>query len=283
MDIETFIEACYSTVYSVKDKPSSEVLDTLRINLEPYVYNYLIQKYGPALDEWWKTYTPPKKARGAFVIVERRIHPNAWFILRNMAWANAGCSVYIFCSDENKAFFETLLGPKLPHVHLIEWFKGSVSREEGKHQYNLTFKAPLFYSSIDAEYICTVQMDCFFRRQFTDELWKDDYWGAPWGWAPDDTGGGGITIRKISTMLKVCELDPHKDQTMVEDCWIGIRVKQLGYKYPSFEERASLISENVPSMNPIGVHQFWTFITNFFIADKQKFSAYIHHVLKINM
>lgn len=288
MDLPTLVEACVATVESAQSQSTTDAqfLDACRIQLEPYIYHSLIQRYGPALDAFWATYTPPKKARGAFVLVERRPHPNAWFLLRNIAWANAGCSIYIFCSNENRAFFETLLGDKLPHVHLIEWFQGPATRDEGKAQYNQTFKNPSFYSMVDAEYMCTVQMDCFFRRQFTDELWRGDYWGSPWGWAPTSPGGGGITVRKLASMLRVCALDPKEGVADAEDCWVAARAVRLGMSFPSFEERRELLVENTPSLGPqgpIGVHQCWTFLHNFGIDNKPLFHYTLQNLLTLSI
>ena len=108
----------------------------LRYILEPYIYNFLLITYGPALDRFWQTYIPPKKADNAFVIVERRPHPNFWYILRNIAWAGPQMSVYIFCSDENIDFIRTLLGDKAQHFNIIQFFKGNIPREQAIQDYN---------------------------------------------------------------------------------------------------------------------------------------------------
>ena len=85
----------------------TNLLKTLRHGLEPYVYAHLEATYGQKLTEFWKSWIPPLRSAKAFVLVERRTHPNFWFVLRNMAWAGPNMAVYIFCSDENVNFIKT--------------------------------------------------------------------------------------------------------------------------------------------------------------------------------
>ena len=113
-------------------------LDHFRLVLEPYIYMHLSSTYGPMLEEHWKTYTPPTHSKNVFVIVERRPHPNFSFVLKNMAWACPHMAVYLFCSHQNRAFIDAILGEKAPYFHVIEIFTGEVSRELGKIHYNNT-------------------------------------------------------------------------------------------------------------------------------------------------
>ena len=129
-----------------------ERLDSFRLSLEAHIYHYLIERYGKQLDDFWQTYSPPKKAKQAFVIVERRPHQKFWFILRNIAWSNPNMSVYIFCSDENINFVKSLLGDKLKHFKVVEAFKGNASRERGKKEVDNLLSNYKVYDFIDAEY-----------------------------------------------------------------------------------------------------------------------------------
>ena len=75
---------------------SPTMLSNLRNKLEPFVFNALEETYGRELTEFWKWYIPPKKAKRSYMLVEGRIHPNMWFVLRNMAWAGPEMAVYIY-------------------------------------------------------------------------------------------------------------------------------------------------------------------------------------------
>ena len=60
-------------------------LHAFRTELEPYIYHYLIEQYGLRLNAVWENYAPPLKSDKAYVLVERRAHPNYPFLLKMMA------------------------------------------------------------------------------------------------------------------------------------------------------------------------------------------------------
>ena len=234
----------------------------LRYILEPYVYNFLHVTYGPALDKFWQTYIPPKKADNAFVIVERRPHPNFWYILRNIAWAGPQMSVYIFCSDENEDFILTLLGDKAPHYNIIPYFKGNIAREQAIQDYNNFYTDYRNYEKIDAKYIMTVQMDIFIRRKLDMDMFMTDYYGNPWAWNQGDPGGGGATVRRVAKMIEICRRwRPNPavvDCPIAEDGWINDRIKECG-TWPNLPIRATTFMETLLSQDPYCVHQTWSF------------------------
>jgi len=234
------------------------LLDINRYVLEPYVYQYLQEYYGPMLREYWQTYFPPKQSDHVFVIAERRAHPNFWFILQNMAWAAPHMAVYLFCSDQNKGFIEALLGDKKEYYHIIPIFNGNPNREEGKRAYNNLLTDYRFYQFIDATYMLTIQMDNIIRKKIDPAIFTGEYWGNPWGWSPESAGGGGGTIRNIPSMIRICQTyRPCPDEPFeeMEDKWISDHVTD----YPSFEVRSSYIMESVYVEDPCILHQFWTF------------------------
>lgn len=233
----------------------------LRYILEPYIYNHLLVNYGPALDRFWQTYTPPKKADNAFCIVERRPHPNFWYILRNIAWAGPQMSVYIFCSDENEQFIRTLLGDKAQHYNIICFFKGNPSREQGVQEYNNFYTDYRNYEKIDAKYIMTVQMDIFIRRKLDMDMFMTDYYGNPWAWNQEDPGGGGATVRRIAKMIEICRRwrpDPSISCPIPEDGWINEKIKECG-TWPNKEIRGITFMETLLNNDPYVIHQTWSF------------------------
>jgi len=233
----------------------------LRYILEPYVYNYLLVTYGPALDRFWKTYRPPKKADNAFVIVERRPHPNFWYILRNIAWAAPQMSVYIFCSDENEDFIRTLLGDKAEHYNIIRAFQGNPPREKAIQDYNNFYTDYRNYEMMDAKYIMTVQMDIFVRRRLDMQMFMTDYYGNPWAWKQEDPGGGGATVRRVAKMIEICRRwrpDPSIDCPISEDGWINEKIIECG-TWPEVGIRGTVFMETLLQNNPYVVHQTWSF------------------------
>jgi len=233
----------------------------LRYILEPYVYNYLLVTYGPALDRFWKTYRPPKKADNAFVIVERRPHPNFWYILRNIAWAAPQMSVYIFCSNENEDFIRTLLGDKAEHYNIIRAFQGNPPREKAIQDYNNFYTDYRNYEMMDAKYIMTVQMDIFVRRRLDMQMFMTDYYGNPWAWKQEDPGGGGATVRRVAKMIEICRRwrpDPSIDCPISEDGWINEKIIECG-TWPEVGIRGTVFMETLLQNNPYVVHQTWSF------------------------
>lgn len=292
MDIDTLTEAFLEKVREreliiqkcktdeERHKCYMETLDKFRCDLEPYIWQNLMLNYGAKLDEFWKTHQFPKKSKHAWVIVERRCHPNMWFLIRNIAWAAPHFSLYIFCSDENQQFIRSLLGDKVNNVNIISWFKGFVSREQGKDDYNTTFKLAGFYKQIDAEYMIGVQTDTYFRHKIPDYIFKGDYYGSPWCWATHMLGGGGITVRKIMAMIEICNKVKILDKE-AEDSWTSSKVIEYNYSAPSFDFIKNIFSENFPIDDPIGIHQFWTYLYNFQIKAPEEFKKHLKKYLTI--
>lgn len=261
----------------------NQVLHKVRCDLEPYVYNYLETTYGAQLTEFWKTHEFLSESRYAWVIVERRCHPNWWFILRNIAWAGPHMSLYIFCSDENLAYLKSLLGDKAKTVHLIPVFKGFATRDEGLRQMEQLVTHPVFYRQIRADYILTFQTDCFFRKKIPAGIFTGDYYGSPWGWQPEEMGGGGITVRNTQRLIELCSKEEIPEGGYPEDGWICNLLKKYGGALVPESIRFYAFCENFPTPDPIGVHQFWTFLHNFDMNDHEKFKKNIEMILKLDL
>jgi hypothetical protein len=294
MDVDTLTEVCLEkkreldkmrdncTTKTEYDTCYKESLDRYRNDLEAYIWQHLLFNYGSKLDEFWKTHKFPKKSARAWVIVERRCHPNWWFVLRNIAWAAPDFSLYIYCSNDNYTFIRSLLGDKADTVHIIKWFESNVSRQTGKDEYAITFKLPGFYKLIDAEYLIRVEMDTYVRHKIPDNIFVGDYYGSPWMWNKDEPGGGGLVIRKIRAMIEMLT-NENTANTEADDFFIGNLIKTHGYTYPPYDFRKNVFSENFPVPDPIGVHQFWTFIDNFDIQDVDKFKSHLARYLTIHI
>ena len=74
-----------ATTQQESSQLQTDRLHAFRMELEPYIYHYLIEQYGFRLNAVWDSYTPPLKSDKAYVLVERRAHPNYLFILKMMA------------------------------------------------------------------------------------------------------------------------------------------------------------------------------------------------------
>ena len=271
-----------ATTQQELDQLQQDRLHAFRMELEPYIYHYLIEQYGLPLNAVWENYIPPLKSDKAYVLVERRAHPNYPFLLKMMAWAAPHLSVYLFCSDENLEFIKAILGNKIEHFNIIVAYSGEADRDQGRTDYNKLLTDAVFYEMIDAEYIVTMQMDVFLRRKLTDDLFCGDYWGAPWNWCPHRAGGGGATIRRVQKMIEVCRADrddPLAPCKECEDSWIADRIQD----FPSLDFRRAHIMENMPADDPMIVHQFWTFLDSYHIEDRVQFTENVKRILTIHL
>jgi hypothetical protein len=270
-----------------RDKEQRTKLRNYRLLFEPYIFNYLLLKYGNFLDNFWKDYLPPKKADKAFVIVERRCHPNFWFVLRNIAWARPDMSVYIFCSKDNINYIIGLLGDKINNFNIILAFKDDIPEDKAMPEYNYLLANHRFYEVIEAEWILNVQMDVFLRRKIPDSIFIGTYWGYPFGWRPEYAGGGGTSIRNVKKIHEICKADRSNTQIedgFIEDVYFCEKMLELNEFIPSFEFRREYLMENVPSNNPYVVHQFWTYIDSYAnILDTPEFAMYLNKLLSLEI
>ena len=253
---------------------STKMLSNLRNKLEPFVFNALEEGYGNKLTAFWKTYTPPKKAKRAYMLVEGRIHPNMWFVLRNMAWAGPDMSVYIFCSDQNYDYIMGLLGDKALHFNVIVAFKGDPPKEQAWQEFVNLYTSYKTWEMIDAEYALLIQMDVFLRKRLDDCLFKYDWYACRWAWKIQEPGGG-ISICRVQKMISI--LKEHRPNVDV-DCPISSdefinRIIQVNGTYPPLMENIQNLMESMHAItgdgykqllvDPYAVHQPWTFSYTF--------------------
>lgn len=227
-----------------------------RLQAEHLVYDILKAKYLPRFQEYWASCTIPKDASGCIVLIERRIHPNLEFILKNAAYYARGWSIAIVCSDINFKYCESLLGAQKESVQLISYFKGNPDPQQGKDEYNSLLSSPTFYNMFKSDFLFCMEMDTYFRKQIPSEIFAYDYIAAPFSWNPE-LQGSGLNYRNRKAMLKLTEAFP---PTMTPaDIWTYEGVKALGLQIAPFEKALILIVESCLYEDPVGVHQWWTF------------------------
>jgi hypothetical protein len=250
----------------IKDELTDERKHQKRLRLEPLIYDILKARYLKPLEEFWNTYEIPMNSDKCVVLVERRIHENLYFILRNIAYFARGWAVCIVCSDINLDYCKEISGHNKDRITFFPIFKGNPDAKRGKAEYNTLLKTPEFYKMLDSEKILLMETDTYLRKTIPDEIFNYDYVASPYAWDLD-MAGGGLSFRKRSTMITICEkmgLLPCD-----QDTYICAGVKELGYKMPEITEAVTYFSESCMYVDgddlcgpPIGVHQWWTFFTN---------------------
>jgi len=242
-------------------KNEGDLLHTCRMQLEYYVFDYLKNAYGSALDTFWNTYTIPLKSDKAIIFVERRCHPNLEFCLKNAVYFARGYSVHIFCSESNIDFIRHICGSQKTNIHYHIQFKGIGTPEQGRLEYNALLKTRQFWETFTEEHILTFETDCYLRKSIPESIYSYDYVASKWPWRLDRPGGGGLTYRKCSVMLKICDIDS-KDlaEVHMQDCFVSDGIQFLQLKTPTFQESLDYFCEAMPiKTTTLGLHQWWTF------------------------
>lgn len=213
-------------------------------------------------DTYWQTTNIPLQSEKAIVIVERRCHPNLEFCIKNAVYFARGYSLYIYCSETNKEFVKTICGKQTPNIHILPIFSMIGTGAEGKTDYNNLLKKAEFWESIDAKYCLTIETDCYLRNYIPDTIMQYDYVASKWPWHPDEPGGGGLSFRNRDMMIRLCK-ENTIDTDPMQDSFASAVVKKYRYKYPTNEENFQYFIECNKSFDPIGVHQWWTFLQEY--------------------
>jgi hypothetical protein len=233
-----------------------EILHEKRTKIEPFIYDILKTKYYSIFDTFWKNNSIKKNTNKSIVIIERRIHPNLAFLIRNMFYYARDWSMTIICSDVNFSYLKTVLTNNSDNVILLPLFEGNPNRDIAINEYNNLLKSSYFYRLLPFDHLLIVQTDTYLRRKIDENILNYDYVASFFAW--DKTScGGGMSYRKRSSMISIC--DKFKKEISIEDCFINEGIKMLGYKIPDYKDGLNYICESCYSENPFGLHQWWTF------------------------
>lgn len=250
MSIQSVIESLERSRESYANR--QDFLHRCRVELEPFVYSYLKDTYGPSMDKAWQTCTIPRVSDKAILIVERRCHPNLEFTIKNAVYFAKGYSLHIVCSEANRAFVEEVCGSQLPNIHIHPMFKDIGTVERGKQEYNSLLKQAGFWSSFAEEYLLCMETDSYLLRHIPSIIYDYPYVASEWPWATGQ--GGGLSHRRRSFMLEVCTVEGKHHACEMQDTFANEGFLALGYKYLE-----GIFCESMCEQDLVGTHQWWTF------------------------
>jgi hypothetical protein len=171
-----------------------------------------------------------------------------------LARAQGKANLYIFCTSNNKAFFQK----KIPEVKAT-YIQLDLPATINSHQYSTILKQALIWSQIKEEYIITYQTDSFVYRDIPWEELSSSPYGFLGAWhylhqfgnfninTPGGGGmNGGFSFRKKSFLLKaIKELNDTKineyrnskgfhtfREVIPEDCFYYHAMEILGLPFP---------------------------------------------------
>ena len=255
----------------IKENIDPTFLHEKRMRLEPLIYDILKSKYYTIFDNFWNE-NKIKDSNKAIVLVERRIHENIAFILRNMFYFARDWSIVVVCSDKNYNYLKNICKGQENNVKLLQLFETSPDRDTARNEYNSMLKSAEFYESLPYEHLFIVQTDTYLRKPIDESMFEYDYVAAPFNW-DYKSAGGGMSYRKRSSMIDIC--NNFKKDVSSEDCFISENVKLLGYKMPDYLEGMKYVSESCFYVDPMGVHQWWTFMVDNFDHKEIIFHNYL--------
>lgn len=249
-----------SVIESLKASESIHTRDAFlhrcRTELEPFVYSYLNDTYGPLLSSHWASCTIPLESTKGIVIVERRCHPNLRFTIQNAVYFAPGYSLHIICSEANREFVEEICESQLGSVHIHPVFKDIGTPESGKKEYNMLLKSYGFWSFFPEEWLLCMETDAYLLAKLPEEIYNYNYVASKWHWVPGQAGGGGLSHRKKSFMMEICSIDSLNAE--MQDCFASEGLALLGH--PVMD--GDIFGETSCDYKTIGTHQWWTFSTS---------------------
>jgi hypothetical protein len=212
---------------------------------------------------YWSSSSPVSekgKNKLGLVIIEPRKHKWLEGVLNNFALIYGNTSsicLYIFHGTENKEFIENITA-NWTNVNFVSLDKDNLTIP----LYNELLVSPSFYETFreSCEHILVFQTDTFLFKQIPEVYFQWDYVGAIWRYPPicsaSYVGNGGLSLRRVSTMIDICKSNQYVPKKHVaEDVFFSIHTKNK----PSREEAKDFSTEHMWSDNPVGMHQFYRF------------------------
>ena len=265
-DLKALAQAVGETKLSTFQSPTDYHV-RCRVMPEPLIFDFLKKQQGPVLQNHWIQATIPAQSEKAIVIVERRCHANLAFCLWNAVWAYPGAAVHVFCSKTNEDWVRTIVSPHAKTVHIHVVFENQGTAEAGKQEQNELLKTRTFWESIESEKILLTETDAQFVDTIPASIEEYDQVGSKWPWLPQEPGGGGLTFRKRSAMLKICD-NYATEQGVAQDAFAAMGCLICDLKWDrEFKQFAEAAFDSVP----VGWHQWWNFGNQVAEEDKVDF------------
>jgi hypothetical protein len=211
-----------------------------------------------------KKETKNKKMLGVCAIVEPRKHKALKFVVENVRCSVPDWSIMVFHGTENEDFAKS----ELKNVENISFVKLR-HKNLTIMMYNQLLTSKLFYENFkNYEYVLIFQTDTllFPHSGFKiDDFLGYDYVGAPWSWrqkkkddeeCDDDKergGNGGLSLRSVSTMLKICAEKKYSGQCN-EDVFFS---EHKLCNCPPTSIASNFSVESMFTKIPFGCHKPW--------------------------
>lgn len=236
----------------------TEYFDACHRTFQQPIYDLLSAKYLDQLRKWWIAYRVPlvTETNKGIVLYETRKEPNLEFLIYNLAYFAKGYGFVIFCSFANYSYITNILGKNKYRcvLHVVRDDEGGASVRE---EYNAFVKSAEFWHALPFEYVLMAEIDSYLRKPLPTNIETYDYVCCEWPWNKSMYGGGGLTFRNVATMKRIVQEFPNLcNETFPQDCWASAGSKHIEASY----NNSYFVEANHSVLDPIGFHQWWTFI-----------------------
>ncbi len=192
------------------------------------------------------------------VIIEPRKHKALAFVLENfLENLSEEWGFLIFHGLQNKEFVQDIIDNQLTEykhriINLIQLEVDNLTID----QYNVICKSANFYRCIPTELFLLFQIDTIILKQNKDlinDFLEYDYVGAPW--INGVVGNGGLSLRRKSKMIEVCNTVNPK-YTENEDNYFCYQI-DVPLNKPHFYKAQEFSVETVFYQKSFGIHAPW--------------------------
>ncbi len=243
------------------DDISGSVTHASRMVLEDEVFAALRTAYLTPLRTWWQTNTLPKNPTKSVVIYETRRHPQLEFLILNCAHFALTWGLTLFCSEENHDFVLGILGHNAPNARVIVQRRKEGNYDQERDTYNAFVTSRTMWEMLDSfgfTHVLMAEVDSYLLDHLDTikDLEDYDYIASEWSWSANEPGGGGLSIRRVSKMLEICDYwDGEASVPLMQDCWASVGIEKVGGVINN-----RLFAEGALLEKAWGVHQWWSFV-----------------------
>jgi hypothetical protein len=242
---------------------------TFRMILEKPIFDKLRELYMSKLKETWIAGNGfSNNPKHTIFIYETRCHENLEFLIYNLYYFTRSRSwaVLFYCTAEVESYIRSTVGPLAdtiqftPIPSVFSSTDSNDSHGENRNIYNDMMLSMEFWQSLSdrsISHILVAQTDCYLRKPLVIDVDAYDYIPAPWAWAPNSPGGGGLTIRRVQKALDIHKRFPELACGQGEDFWFSEGIVKVGGTVDNF-----LFAESYMNPDAVGVHQWWTFVAD---------------------
>jgi hypothetical protein len=217
---------------------------------ENYLERFLTQPLPPI----------PQNTTRYCVIVEPRCSPYLERVIRNFIaiLAPQGWGFILFHGVHN-SFMVRKLGIRQSLLHV---------ENLTPMEYNDLLCSSSFWENLISQWNChhclIFQCDTLLLRGDLERFLQYDYVGAPWNFNFSRVGNGGLSLRKVSTMIEICRTCPRyirnnstKELCRLdnEDIYFAFYLERMHFRVPTVKIASEFSVETIYYNQPCGLHQ----------------------------